>query len=473
MKKRLVALLCILMSCSFAACSFAMPNTNTTTSSSSKRNSTNRNSSRKNSSKNKSSFEDESSFEDDNSSSSFEETEDVVLYQAEDIVREDLMWDLDELYAITPEIKEEGAVYLGENIQTFKFKGPAYKDLDETWVFAAMGMPTSKKPAGGYPAILLLHGGGGTVSVDWINYWNSQGYVAFAFDGWGWELNESREHVKNPEGGPENVDGSNYASVDNPEDAWVYHVVYNSIMANNILRAQSSVDEKRIVVTGNSWGGYATCVLSGVDKRFAAFAPLNGCGYLYTDSKWAHGPFGGEEREKWISLYDPSSYLPYATKPMLFVSGVDDEYFSAYNRTRSAMLVPGKTFFSQRYSLNHANWKDTDETAAFFSHVLYQTPFSQIGEPTTHYSKERGDYVTFDYEYGDETYEKVYFVYTDSTAEDSHTWEWKRMEVEAVDGEYFVQIDYHELRAYFFETVGEFSQSTPISIVMGTHSQYY
>lgn len=465
--KKFLTLLCLLMCCSFVACSFAIPTGTAGSSSvsSSKRSSANRHSSKKHSSS-----EEESSFAEADSSSSDNKSEDVILYQAEDIIRENLMWNTEELFAATPELKEEGAVYLGENIQSFKFKGPAYQNLEETWVFAAMGIPSTEKPANGYPAVLLLHGGGGQVNPVWINYWTSKGYVALAFDVWGWELNAAREHIRNPEGGPENKDGSNFASVNKPFDSWVYHVIYNSIMANNILRAQNKVDENRIVVTGNSWGGYATCVLSGVDKRFAAFAPLNGCGYMHTDSKWAHGAFGGTERQKWVSLYDPSAYLPYATKPMLFVSGVDDEYFSAYNRTRSAMLVPGKTFYSQRYRLNHADWTNAHETLAFFNHVLYQTPFSQLGEPTTHYSEELGDYVTFAYE--DKTFEKVYFVYTDSTDKDSHTWEWQRMEIEAIDGEYFAQIDFHKLRAFYFETEGEFSQSTPISVIMNTHLEY-
>ena len=73
----------------------------------------------------------------------------------------------------------------------------------------------------------------------------------------------------------------------------------------------------------------------------------------------------------------------------------------------------------------------------------------------------------------DKAFEKVYFVYTESTAEDSHTWEWKRIEAEEVDGEYFVQMDPTSLRAYFFETEGEFSQSTPISITMNPNLQYH
>ena len=461
--KKLIILISLLLTCSFAACNFVMPTGNNSESTSV--------SSRKSSSKKKnSSSKKENSSSDDSDDSSIED-EKVILYQEDDIVREDLMWDTETLFEAEFETKDEDKVYLDENIQTFKFKGAPYNGMDETWVFSAVGFPTGPKPKDGYPAILLLGGGGYIVNTNWINYWTQQGYVVFTFDVWGWELDENGKHVRNPEGGPENNDGSNYADVNKPEESWVYHVIYNSIMANNFLRSQKNVDKDRIVVTGNSWGGYATCVLSGVDKRFAAFAPLNGCGYLYTDSKWAKGTFGGTEQKKWIDLYDPSSYLPYATKPMFFVSGVDDEYFSAYNRTRSAALVKGKTFFSQRYSLKHANWTRTEETYAFFDHVLYQGEFSQLSSPKTGYSDEREDYITFEYE--DKAFEKVYFVYTESTAEDSHTWEWKRIEAEEVDGEYFVQMDPTSLRAYFFETEGEFSQSTPISITMNPNLQYH
>ncbi len=376
----------------------------------------------------------------------------------EDVVKPDLMWDTETLFATKPELQETD-VSLGNNIQTFKFRSAPYGNKESTWVFAAIGVPTGEKPKDGYPAIVLVHGGGGTVSKGWIEYWTQQGYVALAFDNFGNQLDKNGNKVENPDGGPkETFVGSNLDSVKNPDQSWIYHAVYNSIMSNNILRARKDVDENRIVLTGNSWGGYVTCVVAGVDKRFAAFATTNGCGYVYNDTTWLkNGAFGGKQREEWIALYDPSSYLPYATRPMLFVSGVDDEYFSAYNRQKSAELVKGKVFYSQRTNISHAEWKKQHETLAFFQHVLYGDDLiSLISNITT-----TGNVASFTCE--NPNFSDVNFVYTTSTDKDSHEWVWETVAVTAENGVYSYEIP-EGTTAYLFETcvAPTFGQSTNI-----------
>jgi hypothetical protein len=405
---------------------------------------------------------DSSSATENNSSIiSAEEEESGVLYQIEDVVKSDLLWDTQTLFNTEVEIRDEN-LDLGTNIQTFKFKSASYKNLENTWVFAAIGKPTSKKPKNGYPAVLLIHGGGGTVSANWMNYWMDKGYIALAFDVFGHQLDENLQRVDNPESGPKETGvGSNLDGVQTPYDSWVYHVIYNAIMCNNILRSHANVDEDRIVVTGNSWGGYVTSLLSGVDKRFAAFAPLNGCGYVYRDTTWLKdGTFGGADKQKWIELYDPSSYLPYATKPMLFVSGLTDEYFSTYNRIQSASLIKGKAFYSQRTNLQHAGWTNAEETYNFFQHVLYNQPTMTLVEDIV----VEGNKATFQYE--NPTFKEVHFVYTTSKDADSHNWVWESVKVDPVDGVYSYEIP-ADATAYLFElkTSKTLSQSTNVVIV--------
>lgn len=381
-----------------------------------------------------------------------------MLYHVDDVVKSDLIWDTETLFATKPELMESD-VFLGDTIQTFKFRSAPYGNKENTWVFAAIGIPTSEMPENGYPAVVLVHGGGGFVSKNWINYWTNQGYVALAFDNTSGQLNQNGDKIDNPDGGPKNDDsGSNRESVENPDQSWLYHAVYNSIMSNNILRGRNDVDKDRIVLTGTSWGGYIACVTAGVDKRFAAFASTNGCGYVYNDTTWQkHGLFGGDKKEDWISLYDPSSYLPYATKPMLFVSGVDDEYFSAYNRQKSADLVKGKVFYSQRTNIKHAAWDKEHEIFAFFQHVLYEEDsLTLISDVTT-----VDNVATFTYE--NSKFNKVFFVYTTSTDKDSHKWVWETVEVTAENGVYSYEVP-EDATAYLFETYIDpaFGQSTNI-----------
>ena len=71
------------------------------------------------------------------------------------------------------------------------------------------------------------------------------------------------------------------------EDQWPYHAVADVILAHSLLRSMPEVDAGRIGITGISWGGYLTCVVSGLDDRFRFAVPVYGCGFLGDNSTWA------------------------------------------------------------------------------------------------------------------------------------------------------------------------------------------
>ena len=48
--------------------------------------------------------------------------------------------------------------------------------------FAWYGYPETAMPEGGYPAVLLIHGGGGTAFPQYAKLWLKQGYVVMALD---------------------------------------------------------------------------------------------------------------------------------------------------------------------------------------------------------------------------------------------------------------------------------------------------
>ncbi len=348
--------------------------------------------------------------------------------------KENLLWDTRALFTQATEVKEVGAVELGERITSFKFKGAPYQDKQETWVFAAIGIPDATKfpmPSGGYPAVLAVHGGGGQVFTDWITYWTDRGFVCLAPDMFSNQLDQEGNKAFNSEGGPtEDQAGSIKDSVDATKNSWVYHSVYNIIACHNYLRSQTYVNQSEIGLTGISWGGVVTNIVSGVDWRFAAFAPVYGSGYLYEDSFWIEngGSFGGFDREEeWIALYDASAYLPYNTKPTLFVSGIDDPCFSVEGRQKSYDLVKGDVFFSQRSDLPHGyTWEQTYEVYAFFRHALLgEDTLTAVGET---YIKDGLIYFTVE----NKKCNRAYLVYTTSTEEDSHKWSFTKMEI-AID----------------------------------------
>ena len=392
-------------------------------------------------------------------------------------VERGLMWNTEELFNTVPEIREMPELNFGANITAFKFKSAPTETKTETWVFGAVGVPTTAMPAGGYPAVVLVHGGAGRVRTDWIQYWNGKGYVAIAIDMWGNQLDANGNRIPNPDSGFVEKEPY-YYGIEHPEYSWVYHSVNNVILAHNIVRARADVNAEKTAITGISWGGYITSIVSGVDSRFKAIAPVYGCGYIDEDSFWTeryaqafgnHGVWNGPDKQVWISLYDPSSYIPRATAPMLFISGVGDTCFSVTGRVRTAQLYKGeKAYYSQRYGFDHGDYFTvTYEIYAFFQETMFgQDTLTEIGDITV-----SGSVATFNYT-GQAKFNVVNFVYTTSTDADSHKWTWQVTTVTAKNGVYSYQLP-AGVKAYYFETIstttgdgtGELHQSTKITLV--------
>src|ERR1700721_4166273 len=95
------------------------------------------------------------------------------------------------------------------------------------------------------------------------------------------------------------------------------------IFADSLLRSFPEVDPSRIGLTGISWGGYLTDIITSVDTRFKFGAPVYGCGFLGEDSYWVPelNKMKPGDATKWLALLDPSVYLAKAKMPLLWVGG--------------------------------------------------------------------------------------------------------------------------------------------------------
>ncbi len=385
-------------------------------------------------------------------------------YKTEDVTKENSMWDTEELFKTVPET-EKVNVNMGKNLTLFKFTSVGYprENKDITKVYACVGVPETEMPQGGYPAVVLVHGGAGQIYRDWVKYWNDRGYVAIAYDTYSNGLKTvsgTPQKVKNPDGGPtETYTGSLKDDPTDYKNSWLYHGVANAILCNNLLRARQDVNSTQIGMTGISWGSVITLVTSGIDKRFNAFAPVYGAGYLYDDSFWLaadkQATFGGEGKlNEWIERYDPSSYLPYSTKPTLFVSGVEDNCFAFMNRKKSAGLIKGKAFYSQRNDLGHGHsWNKTEEIYCFFEHVLR----GKNSIPIINGAKVENGTITLDAP--NATFEGVYLTYTESYDGDSHKWIFAKEEIEKQGDKYAVGLP-EKTTAYVVETEYEYEGRT-------------
>lgn len=194
-----------------------------------------------------------------------------------------------------------------------------------TRVFAWYGHQ-KVQPAERLPAMVLVHGGGGTAFADWVRLWTSRGYAAIAMDTCGCVPKGTYGNwQRHDDGGPPGWGGFDMIE-QSVADQWTYHAVADAILAHSLIRTFPEVDPNRIGVTGISWGGYLTCIIAGVDHRFRLAVPVYGCGFLGDNSTWldTFKNMGEEKSSKWLSLWDPSVYLPRAKMPFLWVTGTND-----------------------------------------------------------------------------------------------------------------------------------------------------
>lgn len=261
------------------------------------------------------------------------------------------------------EWREPPAVYAADDM-TFDFPVPAsvrpifYEGVAfegrPTRVFAWLGIP--KNAAGPLPAMVLVHGGGGSAFADWVAYWNRRGYVAIAMDTGGCIPTASFEGAgirrgHDRQAGP----GDDIFAIDRPlTDRWPYHAVAAAVLANSLLRSLPEVDSDRIGITGISWGGVVTCVAAALDERFRFAAPVYGCGYI-RELRALYGDTPVERIDQWMELWDPERWLPYVTIPILFVNGAADPAFHVSAWEKSTMLPGGPVYRSLYRELIHCH----------------------------------------------------------------------------------------------------------------------
>lgn len=280
----------------------------------------------------------------------------------------------------------EGIV--AEGVKSFFYSGVPYKGKP-TRVFAYYGVPRpapdQEKTSAKYPAMVLIHGGGGTAFDRWVKVWTDRGYAAIAMDVCGcipvgtygnWQRHEL--------GGPAGWDASFGQLGDAIEDQWPFHAVSAVMLGHSLIRSFPEVDQDRIGVTGISWGGYLTCLVAGVDHRFQLAAPVYGCGYLGENSAWLpqFEKLGPEKAGIWLRQWDPSGYLPHVKAPMLWVNGTNDFAYPTDSWQKSYRLPKSPRTLCLRVRMPHGHGpagENPEEIHVFANSRLKQgTPLPKI-----------------------------------------------------------------------------------------------
>jgi len=237
------------------------------------------------------------------------------------------------------------------------YEGEPYKN-QPTRVFAYYASPATLETMSAgertFPAIVLVHGGGGTAFKEWAELWAKRGYAAIAMDHAGC----GPERKRLADGGPGQSDKEKFDAIDEPsQDQWTYHAVANVILAHSLIRSFKEVDANRTAVTGISWGGYLTCIVAGLDNRFKAAVPVYGCGFLHENSIWLNqfAKMTPQQKDRWIQLWDPSMYAGSAAMPVFFVNGTNDFAYPLDSYSRTYGLVNGERNFRITVNMPHSH----------------------------------------------------------------------------------------------------------------------
>lgn len=188
-----------------------------------------------------------------------------------------------------------------EGIRALTYDGPETNGK-KTKVFAYMGVPDGYDMDRNYehkiPAMVLVHGGCGYAFLDWVKQWNDRGYAAISICNVG--LFPVRRNAGDREGAifedwthelcgvfaqedytvPPTYDDMQLSECQSIDSMWMYHAVAQVIRAYDVIAMLGCVDDKKVGLTGISWGSVVTSIALGYENSYAFAIPVYGSGYL-------------------------------------------------------------------------------------------------------------------------------------------------------------------------------------------------
>lgn len=252
--------------------------------------------------------------------------------------------------AYNPDSDPKSGANEWSNIKAIAFDG-ATISRRKTKVFAYIGFPEGASASKKVPAIVLVHGGGGHAYAEWVKLWTDRGYAAIAMDTTGFFPSETGKGVAGREtdnaawwhfglygdfaetgyvNAPNN-DEMKYSS--KPLDQqWMYHAIADTMLARNILAADSRVDASKIGITGISWGGVITSLAIGYDSSYAFAIPVYGSGHLDEALSWMGPIFSKADTKKNWSAAERFDRIH---MPVLWLGWSNDMAFSINSNSRS------------------------------------------------------------------------------------------------------------------------------------------
>lgn len=251
-----------------------------------------------------------------------------------------------------------------------------------TKVFAYIGYPANMEANKKYPAVVLVHGGGGHAFPDWVRKWTAQGYIAIAMDNtgffptsannnpynatnWVWGLSNS-PFAQDGYGNVPQCDSYN-TLMQTPDKQWMYHAVAQTILAKGVLEADSKVDASKIGLVGISWGSKVAACAIGYEKfAFAVCQYVAGHLEEAQNHNAQYSKLNGYKQWKADRLFDKVDY------PVLFQQWTYDSSASIKSTSKCYEdLMPEGAVMSLRTSWSHGHdWNVPLETYRFADSIV-------------------------------------------------------------------------------------------------------
>jgi dienelactone hydrolase len=209
-------------------------------------------------------------------------------------------------------------------------------------VFAYYGVPSGPVPSGGWPAVVLVHGGGGTAYAAFVKLWNSWGYAAISMDRYGKLPLVNVELEKRPNLEDGWIDDKSSSRRD---ETWHYHSVAQIVLAHSLIRSFPEVNPDKTGIVGASWGGVHASIAAAVDHRFKFAAIVYSSVFETIESRMA-----------W---WDPGRFIPSIKIPTLWVKGTNDANFTSRNWQHAVNICGGATISSLVVGLGHSDHGQT------------------------------------------------------------------------------------------------------------------
>src|SRR5690606_14736418 len=124
----------------------------------------------------------------------------------------------------------------------------------------------------------------------------------------------------------------------------------------NLLTSRDNVDKLNVGITGYSWGGYTTTMLSGLTRdRVKAAYSVYGSGYYDKQSFWTKiiSDLPQATRETWLKYYDAGRRAAFITAPFFMEAAVNDTYFGPESVLETFNAMPGAKKLYWGANLNH------------------------------------------------------------------------------------------------------------------------